>query len=81
MWYTFLPDHPLAETHHVAFLPESDQYVPNFVGGLLPRQDVGDREFYCSTMLALFKPWRSGVSLKGVDQNWSDSFDQHQFLP
>ncbi|SJL08858.1 uncharacterized protein ARMOST_12229 [Armillaria ostoyae] len=79
--YMFLPDHPLVDTHHVAFRPESDRYVPNFVGGLLPRRDVGDREFYCSTMLALFKPWRSGIELKSVDQNWSDSFDQHQFLP
>ncbi|KAK0197646.1 hypothetical protein F5146DRAFT_920688 [Armillaria mellea] len=79
--YMFLSDHPLAESHHVAFRPESDRYVPNFVGSLLPRRDVGDREFYCSTMLALFKPWRSGLSLKDVGQNWSDSFDQHHFLP
>ncbi len=78
--FQFLSDHPLAHTHHVVLRPESDRHVPNFVGGLLPRCDVGDREFYCSTMLTLFKPWRSGLALKRADQSWSESFSEHHFL-
>ncbi len=80
VWYIFLPDHPLVETHHIALQPESDCYVPNFVSGLLPRRDVGDREFYCSMMLTLFKPWRSSTDWKSVDQSWSDLFEQQQFI-
>jgi len=29
--------------------------VPNFVDGSLPRCDKGDKEYYCATMLILFK--------------------------
>jgi hypothetical protein len=53
--------------------------VPNFIGGTLPRCDQGDREYYCSTMLTLFKPWRNGHSLKIEDQTWDESFMGHQF--
>ena len=53
--------------------------VPNFVGGAIPRSDRGDREYYCSTMLAFFKPWRTGKDLKSEDQNWDDAFTTHMF--
>jgi PIF1-like helicase len=59
----------------------SEKYfrVPDFIGGALPRSDIGDREFYCSTMLTLFKPWRSGESIKTKDQSWEDAFDAYKF--
>jgi len=60
-------------------LPEENGSVPNFVGGTLPRSDQGDREYYCSTMLALFKPWRSGKDLMTYDQTWDDSFRSFPF--
>jgi hypothetical protein len=30
-------------------------------------------------MLTLFKPWRSGLDLKGQDQDWDCAFSTHQF--
>jgi len=53
--------------------------VPNFIGGTLPRCDQGDREYYCSTMLTLFKPWRTGYDLKSADETWEQAFDKYRF--
>jgi hypothetical protein len=61
--YPFLQNHPLYETHLVS-ISASNKLVPNFIGGSLPRCDKGDREYYCTTMLTLFKPWRHGKDLK-----------------
>ncbi|KAJ7916589.1 hypothetical protein B0H13DRAFT_1997314 [Mycena leptocephala] len=55
--------------------------VPNFVGGALPRMDQGDREYYCTTILTLFKPWRSGKDLKNDLDNWDETFLDHRFSP
>jgi len=54
-------------------------WVPNFIGGALPRSDRGDREYYCSTMLTFFKPWRTGKDLKLEDQSWDDAFETNVF--
>jgi len=53
--YAFLQNHPLHETHQVS-ISKSKILVPNFAGGSLNRCDRGDREYYCTTMLTLFKP-------------------------
>ncbi|KAK0227842.1 hypothetical protein IW262DRAFT_1265064, partial [Armillaria fumosa] len=59
---------------------EVDRKVPNFVGGLLPCKDHGDREYYCATMLALFRPWRTGADLKSShDTTWEVVFDGQPF--
>ncbi|KAM6488798.1 hypothetical protein JOM56_015747, partial [Amanita muscaria] len=47
----FLKQHPQYKTHHVHCIEGNDRIVPNFIGGSLPRQDQGDCEYYCSTML------------------------------
>ena len=60
----FCDKHPQYATYHIQLLPESESYVPNFIGGSLPCKDCGSREQYCMTMLTLFKPWRSGKDLK-----------------
>jgi hypothetical protein len=73
----FLSTHPLAETHGVRLLKRS--HVPNFIGNTLPRHDQGDREYYCSAMLALFKPWRSGLDLKTKLNSWDETFVSHGF--
>jgi hypothetical protein len=44
-------------THTVQVQPDDDTIVQNFVGGSLPQCDKGDCEFYCCTMLTLFKSW------------------------
>src|ERR1700679_2947865 len=75
----FASDHPQNDTHHVRLTVDNDTIVPNSVGGSLPRCDKGDREFYCCTMLTLFKPWRSGKDLKTSTGTWDDSFHLHDF--
>ncbi|KAF8220007.1 hypothetical protein L208DRAFT_1336242 [Tricholoma matsutake] len=73
----FLADHPLANTHAVQCLHKV--CIPNFVGSSLPRFDQGDREYYCSTMLTLFKPWKSGLDLKNNMDSWDKTFSSHSF--
>jgi len=48
----------LYETHQVS-VTKFKNLIPNFAGGSLPRCDRGDREYYCTTMLTLFKPWET----------------------
>src|SRR6202167_2752778 len=78
--YPFLQTHPLYETHQVS-ISKPKNLIPNFAGGSLPRCDRGDREYYCATMLTLFKPWRHGKSLKEVDQSWDEAFTNYKFTP
>jgi len=78
--YAFLQNHPLHETHQVS-ISKSKNLVPNFAGGSLPRCDKGDREYYCATMLTLFKPWRHGKNLKDDDQSWDEAFTDYKFTP
>ncbi|KAF8876567.1 hypothetical protein BD779DRAFT_1385458, partial [Infundibulicybe gibba] len=59
--------------------PSVGGLIPNFVGKMLPRADQGDREYYCSAMLALFKPWRTGADLKEEDETWDTAFLAHKF--
>ena len=76
--YLFMEDHPQYSTHHVNVLSEDDAYVPNFVGGSLPRKDKGSREEYAVAMLTLFKPWRSGTDLQASpDITWDESFSEY----
>ena len=76
----FMPDHPQYLSHAVRLLPERCSFVvPNFAGGALPRCDQGDREYYCTTMLCLYKPWRTGMELKKQDQSWDSAFRTFQF--
>jgi len=78
--HPFVKGHPLCETHGIRYIPNKDTVIANFIGETLPRRDRGDREWYCSTMLVLFKPWRSGLQLKTQDQSWDDAFESHHFL-
>ncbi|KAJ7304712.1 hypothetical protein DFH08DRAFT_721486, partial [Mycena albidolilacea] len=78
--HPFIPTHPLYRTHYLRCdKRDLELCVPNFVGGPLPRRDEGDREYYCCTMLTLFKPWRSGGDLKNAVDNWSETFREHNF--
>jgi len=58
---------------------ENPAIVPNFIPNNLPRSDRGDREYYCCTMMTLFKPWRTGKDLKEELQSWDDSFTKYKF--
>ncbi|KAL1725088.1 hypothetical protein EV714DRAFT_196384, partial [Schizophyllum commune] len=78
----FLNTHPQYATFHVYCDPSKREYiVPNFAGGAIPRNDQGDREYYCATMLTLFAPWRRGRDLKSEGYNWDSTFRAHTFEP
>ena len=77
--YSFTRDHPLVDTHGTRWTRRVQ--IPNFIGESLPRSDQGDREFYCSTMLTLFRPWRSGLDLKREGNTWDDAFTLYEFSP
>ena len=70
---------PLSDSHGVRYIVDNATRIPNFVGANLPRCDQGNWEYYCSTMLALFKPWRQGTDLKGADKLWDEEFNNHSF--
>ncbi|KZP10043.1 hypothetical protein FIBSPDRAFT_670438, partial [Athelia psychrophila] len=72
-------DHPQSKTHFVCMRRKNCRQVPMFLGGPLPRRDKGDREDYCITMLSLFKPFRTGLDLKGSDIAWAEEFECHMF--
>jgi hypothetical protein len=78
-YFQFLPDHPQYQTHVIKCDPLRNNIIPNFIGGSLPRCDQGDREYYCCTMLTLFKPWRTGKSLKVNQESWDEAFIQYTF--
>jgi hypothetical protein len=73
----FTKFHPLAATHGLKSLPSP--LVPNFVGQTLPCRDQGDREYYCMTMLTLFKIWQTGFTLKAKNVSWDEAFVAHTF--
>jgi len=75
----FTAEHPQSSTYAVKLDNSRVDVVPNFLGGPLPRRDAGDRELYCSTMLTLFKPWRSGHDLKSHSVSWEEIFESHEF--
>ncbi|KAF8529413.1 hypothetical protein JB92DRAFT_2633518, partial [Gautieria morchelliformis] len=50
--------------------------LPNIIGRYFPRRDDAEVEdFYCASMLALLKPWRSLHSLKSNLITWWQAFD------
>jgi len=77
--FRFTNEHPLHATHALQRLPVDHKRIPNFVGANLPRCDQGDREYYCSTMLVLFKAWRTGNDLRLKDLSWDESFSEYNF--
>src|SRR5271170_6230684 len=77
--YSFQTIHPQHNTHQIKMQKEDSTIVPNFIPNNLPRSDRGDREYYCCTMLTLFKPWRTGKDLKDHLESWDKSFTNHVF--
>ena len=77
--FRFGTAHPLSDTHASRYINNNDHRVPNFIDASLPRRDKGDREHYCCTMLTIFKPWRTGVDLKGADASWDEAFNSYHF--
>ncbi|KAJ7301292.1 hypothetical protein DFH08DRAFT_724415, partial [Mycena albidolilacea] len=78
--HPFHKNHPLWESHYVRCDRRLlETMVPNFTGGALPRMDQGDREYYCCTMLTLFKPWRDPLELKTASDSWHETFSEFDF--
>ena len=75
----FKAEHPLSDSHGARYIKDNLRRVPTFLGANLPRCDQGDREYYCTTMLTLFKPWRSGTDLRNADNTWDTAFNEFNF--
>ena len=76
----FKEGHPLHDSHGMKYISSNANCVPNFAGANLPRCDQGDREYYCCTMLTIFKPWRKGHDLKiQIAESWDNTFHKHEF--
>ncbi|KAF9069172.1 hypothetical protein BDP27DRAFT_1181066, partial [Rhodocollybia butyracea] len=75
----YMEGHPLAQTHAPVATRNWQYVVPNFIGPPLPRPDKEDCEFYCCTILALFKPWRTGKDLKADGESWHEAFENYKF--
>ena len=57
----------------------SETFVLNFIGGPLPQSDQGNFEYYCCTILTLFKPWRNSDDLKYAHESWSEVCLSYEF--
>jgi Helitron helicase-like domain at N-terminus/PIF1-like helicase len=78
--FHFTEKHSLHDSHASHLISNFEKRVPNFIGANLPRCDQGDREYYCCTMLTLFKPWRRGRDLKeSLQASWDGTFNEHEF--
>ncbi|KDR76761.1 hypothetical protein GALMADRAFT_51106, partial [Galerina marginata CBS 339.88] len=78
--FRFSQMHPLHDSHASQYISNYSKRIPNFIGATLPRCDQGDREYYCSAMLTLFKPWRRGHDLKfNETESWDECFNSYGF--
>jgi Helitron helicase-like domain at N-terminus/PIF1-like helicase len=75
----FQSEHPQYKSHKIRMKKYDDRVFPCFLPDHLPRPDYGDREYYCCTMLTLFKPWRSGRNLKEESESWHNAFTTFKF--
>ncbi|KAJ7168100.1 hypothetical protein C8R43DRAFT_856970, partial [Mycena crocata] len=79
--HAFLSDHKAIYHSHAVHCDFSKltTHIPNFLGGALPRADKGDRDYYCMSMMTLFKPWRCPSDLKDDESTWDQIFLEHIF--
>jgi hypothetical protein len=79
-YHQFQDGHPTRSIHVVKCDFDRSAYiVPNIVGGALPRQDAGNREYYCCTMLTLFCPWRNASCARQPSESWESAFNAYPF--
>ena len=78
-YWMFLQGHLQRHTYETKLIPNFHAKVLNFIGGHLPRRDGGNQDYYCATMLTLFKPWRRGRDLKLPEESWSATFKSCTF--
>ncbi|KAJ7732512.1 hypothetical protein B0H16DRAFT_1328707, partial [Mycena metata] len=78
--HLFIGDHKQRDTHGVwCDFSRLDNIIPNFMGGAIPRSDRGDREYYCMTIMTIFKAWRAPSDLKDEESTWDQTFNEHVF--
>lgn len=79
--YQLASGHPNRSTHAVFKIKPGKEYILTFIGGPLPRPDVGFREKYALVMLALFAPngWRDPKNLKSELETWNEAFLRTDF--
>ncbi|KAJ7314535.1 hypothetical protein DFH08DRAFT_716354, partial [Mycena albidolilacea] len=71
----------LQKETHVVRLRKTD-FIPVILGPRFPRLEAGieEKEEWCRSMLALFKPWRSKDDLVNENETWTDAFNRTVFL-
>ncbi|KAJ7714279.1 hypothetical protein B0H16DRAFT_1269558, partial [Mycena metata] len=80
--HLFIGEHKQRDTHGVwCDFTRLDCIIPNFIGGAIPRSDRGDREYYCMSIMTIFKAWRAPADLKDKDSTWDETFNEHMFTP
>ncbi|KAH9857735.1 hypothetical protein C2E23DRAFT_865487 [Lenzites betulinus] len=60
-------NHLQYHSHHIKLLDQSEAFVPNFIGGSLPRRDSGNHEQYCQDLCPT------------KDVLWDNVFNSHKF--
>lgn len=73
----FQSHHPCHWTRLRIIRSEKHNSLPNFIGQYFPpNNDDEQHDFYCASMLTLFKPWQNlAHNLKLDSQSWSDAFN------
>lgn len=72
-------EHPLVNTHSIQWdIGRMDKVVPNIIGPYLPRPNEDDADYYATTMLTLFAPWRTGLELKSSVDSWTSALESRE---
>jgi hypothetical protein len=80
MKHPFIGDHKEKDTYSVyCDFSRIDHIIPNFLGGAIPRSDRGNREYYCMSILTIFKLWRWPQDPKDKISTWDKTFLVHKF--
>ena len=74
---TYSQTHPRHDRKQRVIRADNHRTLPNIVGRWFPRRDpaLPQYPYYCASMLMLLKPWRTIQDLRGVDQTWTEAFE------
>ncbi|KIJ31362.1 hypothetical protein M422DRAFT_267035 [Sphaerobolus stellatus SS14] len=69
-------DHPVYRDRYCILHRPEAEFIPDFLGGWLPRNDEPETyNYYCACVMMLLKPWRKLENLKVSFPTWQEAFD------